>query len=193
MALAGHQGLGEITTMVRVEAVSTNAEHSFSKLNTDVIQLVRERGVEDDAHFGLTVQHLHLIKKDPSRTNLRQVHLIAIERINEWNRLGHRVRCGSLGENITTSGVDLEYLPAGTRMRFQSGAEILLTGLRKPCHQVDKFSRGLLKLTMADSKQSEVPYTIGVMGVVLNTGDVVSGEEIQVCLPPEPHQLMVKV
>ena len=182
-----------MTAKVRVEAVSTNTEHGFSKVNTHVIQLVRGRGVEDDAHFGQTVQHLHLIKKDPNRNNLRQVHLIALERINEWNRLGHPVRCGSLGENITTSGVDLEQLPAGTRMRFQSGAEILLTGLRKPCHQVDKFSKGLLKLTMADSKQSEVPYTIGVMGVVLNTGDVVSGEEIQVCLPPEPHQLMVKV
>ena len=182
-----------MTAMVRVEAVSTNAEHGFSKANTQVIQLVRGHGVEDDAHFGQTVQHLHLIKKDPSQTNLRQVHLIAFERINEWNRLGHPVRCGSLGENITTSGVNLEYLPAGTRMRFQSGAEVLLTGLRKPCHQVDKFSTGLLKLTMADSNDSEVPYKIGVMGIVVVAGEVVRGEEIRLCLPPEPHQLMAKV
>lgn len=182
-----------MTERVRVKAVSTNAEHSFSKVNTDVIQLVRERGVEDDAHFGQTVQHLHLIEKDPSRANLRQVHLIAIERINEWNRLGHRVRCGSLGENITTSGVDLEHLPAGTRMRFQSGAEILLTGLRKPCHQVDKFSKGLLKLTIADSNDSDVPYKIGVMGIVVVAGEVVRGEEIKLILPPAPHEPMTKV
>ena len=81
-----------MTAKVRVEAVSTNTEHGFSKANTRVIQLVRGCGVEDDAHFGLTVQHLHLIKKDPSQTNLRQVHLIALERINQWNRLGHPVR-----------------------------------------------------------------------------------------------------
>jgi MOSC domain-containing protein YiiM len=193
MALAGHQGLVGVKGMVRVEAVSINSEHRFSKLNTDVIQLVRERGVEDDAHFGQTVQHLHLIKKDPLRVNLRQVHLIALERINEWNRLGHPVLCGSLGENITTSGVDLEYLPAGTRMRFQSGAEILLTGLRKPCHQVDKFSKGLLKVTVADPKDSEVPYKIGVMGIVVVTGEVLRGEQIRLCLPSEPHQLMAKV
>ena len=177
----------------KVEAVSANTEHSFSKLNTDVIQLVRGHGVEDDAHFGQTVQHLHLIKKDPSQVNLRQVHLIALERINEWNRLGHSVRCGSLGENITTSGVDLEHLPAGTRMRFESGAEILLTGLRKPCHQVDKFSAGLLKLTISDSEDNKIPYRIGVMGIVVVAGDVLRGEEIQLCLPPEPYQLMVKV
>lgn len=182
-----------MTTKMKVEAVSTDIEHRFSKMNTNVIQLVRERGVEDDAHFGQTVQHVHLIKKDPSQVNLRQVHLIALERIDEWNRLGHPVRCGSLGENITTSGVDLEYLPAGTRMRFQSGAEILLTGLRKPCHQVDKFSKGLLKLTVAESKHCPVPYKIGVMGVVVVAGEVSSDEEIKLIFPPAPHEPMTKV
>lgn len=180
-------------TRAKVEAISANIKHSFSKLNTEAIQLVCERGIKGDAHYGQTVQHLHLIKKDPTRNNLRQVHLLALERINEWNRLGHPVRCGSLGENITTSGVDLEHLPAGTRMRFQSGAEILLTGLRKPCHQVDKFSAGLLKLTIVDPRESGIPFKIGVMGVVVVDGEVLRGEEIQLCLPSEPHQLMVKV
>ena len=177
----------------KVEAVSVNTDHGFSKVNKDVIRVVRDYGVEADAHFGTTVQHLHLIKKDPTRSNLRQVHLIALERIHEWNALGHPVGCGSLGENITTSGLDLEHLPAGTRMRFGSGAEILLTGLRKPCHQVDKFSAGLLRLTVSDTRQAEVPYKIGVMGVVLVTGEILKGEGIQLFLPPEPHRFMVKV
>ena len=177
----------------KVEAVSANADHGFSKLNLDVIRVVRDHGVEADAHFGTTVQHLHHIKKDPTRQNLRQVHLLAFERIHEWNTLGHPVRYGSLGENITTSGLDLEHLPAGTRMRFGSGAEIRLTGLRKPCHQVDKFSAGLLRLTVSDNKDTEIPYRIGVMGVVLVTGEILKGEEIQLSLPPEPHRFMVKV
>ena len=177
----------------RVEAVSANIDHGFSKATMDVIRVIRSYGVETDAHFGTKVQHLHLIKKDPTRPNLRQVHLIALERINEWNTLGHPVRCGSLGENITTSGVDLEHLPAGTRIRFQSGAEILLTGLRKPCHQVDKFSPGLLKLTVSETKDAEIPFRIGVMGVVLVTGEIVRGEGIQLLLPSEPHHFMEKV
>lgn len=193
MALTGYQGLVGMRAKGKVEAVSANTEHSFSKLNTEVIQLVRELGVEGDAHFGQTVQHLHLIKKDPARVNFRQVHLIALERINEWNSLGHPVQCGSLGENITTSGIDLEHLPAGTRMQFQSGAEILLTGLRKPCHQVDQFSVGLLKLTISDTKDNKIPYRIGVMGIVLETGKVRKGEGIQLLLPPEPYQAMEKV
>ena len=177
----------------KVEAVSVNTDHGFSKVNMDVIRVIRDHGVEADAHFGTTVQHLHLIKKDPTRPNLRQVHLIALERINEWNALGHPVGCGSLGENITSSGLDLEHLPVGTRMRFGSGAEILLTGLRKPCHQVDNFSAGLLRLTMSDTKETKVPYKIGVMGVVLVTGEISKGEGIELFLPPEPHQFMVKV
>ncbi|CAI8329868.1 MAG: Putative metal-sulfur cluster biosynthesis proteins YuaD [Gammaproteobacteria bacterium] len=177
----------------KVEAVSVNKDHSFSKVNMDRIRVVRDHGVESDAHFGTTVQHLHLIEKDPARPNLRQVHLIALERIHEWNALGHSVRCGSLGENITTSGLDLEHLPAGTKMRFGSGAEILLTGLRKPCHQVDKFSAGLLRLTVSDTKDAEIPFRIGVMGVVLAAGEILKGEGIQVVLPPESHQFMEKV
>ena len=78
-------------------------------------------------------------------------------------------------------------------MRFQSGAEILLTGLRKPCHQVDRFSKGLLKLTVADSKNCPVPYKIGVMGVVVVAGEVLSDDEIELIFPPVPHEPMTKV
>ena len=78
-------------------------------------------------------------------------------------------------------------------MRFSSGAEILLTGLRKPCHQVDKFSAGLLRLAVSDTKDAKIPFRIGVMGVVLAAGEILKGEDIQVVLPPEPHQFMEKV
>ena len=61
-------------------------------------------------------------------------------------------------------------------MRFSSGAEILLTGLRKPCHQVDKFSAGLLRLAVSDTKDADVPFRIGVMGVVLAAGEILKGE-----------------
>jgi MOSC domain-containing protein YiiM len=46
---------------------------------------------------------------------------------------------------------------------------------------------------MADSKDSEVPYQIGVMGIVVVAGEVVRGEEIRLCMPPEPHKDMEKV
>ena len=68
----------------KVEAVSANKGHTFTKVNMDRIRVVRDHGVEADAHFGTTVQHLHLIKKDPTRPNLRQV---APDRAREDSRM----------------------------------------------------------------------------------------------------------
>ena len=57
----------------------------------------------------------------------------------------------------------------------------------------DKFSKGLLKLTVADPKNCPVPYKIGVMGVVVVAGGVSSNDEIKLIFPPVPHEPMTKV
>ncbi|MCC2629439.1 MAG: hypothetical protein K0S14_3089, partial [Thermomicrobiales bacterium] len=42
-----------------------------------------------------------------------------------------------MGENITTRGVDLLGLPAGTRLLLGDKATVEVTGLRNPCAQLD--------------------------------------------------------
>ena len=177
----------------RVAAVSLNYGHNFSKINIDSIRLIQDRGVLGDAHYGETVQHVHFVKKDPERANLRQVHLIASERIRGWQESGHSVNFGSLGENITTCGLNLESLPKGSRLEFDSGTEIILMGLRKPCHQVDKFSCGLLQLTISRSESGLVTYIIGVMAIISQGGEVCKGDRIKVTLPRLPHKALVHV
>jgi MOSC domain-containing protein YiiM len=49
-----------------------------------------------------------------------------------------------LGENITTEGIELLALPENTILKFAGGAEIVITGLRNPCAQLDNFQKGLL-------------------------------------------------
>jgi MOSC domain-containing protein YiiM len=46
---------------------------------------------------------------------------------------------------------------------------------------------------VSDEKGTEIPYRIGVMGIVLVTGEILKGEGIQLSLPPEPYRFMVKV
>ena len=46
---------------------------------------------------------------------------------------------GEMGENVTTSGIDLLGLPTGARLRLGNAAVIEVTGLRNPCHQLDKL------------------------------------------------------
>ena len=98
-----------------VIAVNRNGEHSFTKLNQAVIELVAGLGVRGDAHAGATVKHRVRVREDPTRPNLRQVHLIHAELLDELRAKGLVVQPGELGENITTSGIDVLALPTGTR------------------------------------------------------------------------------
>ncbi|HET6531748.1 MAG TPA: transcription elongation factor [Actinoplanes sp.] len=101
-----------------VRAVSRNGEYSFSKPNRDEIVLEPGLGVHGDVHAGVTVRHRSRVRADPGQPNLRQVHLIQSELFGEVGASGYRVAAGQLGENVTTSGVDLLALPRGTVLRF---------------------------------------------------------------------------
>ena len=171
-----------------VIAVSCSAQHTFSKPNQLSITLIEGFGVEGDAHYGKTVKHRFLVKKDPTKPNIRQVHLIQAELFDELNASGFSVEPGQLGENITTRGVDLLSLPIGTRLNIGLKVEIELTALRNPCHQIDDFQKGLLKAVLEKDKDGNVIRKAGVMGVVQNGGEVHPGDSILIKLPPEPHQ-----
>jgi hypothetical protein len=66
-----------------IAAVSCGSDYTFSKQNHEKINLIAGLGVEGDAHMGATVQHLSRIAKDPMQPNLRQVHLIHAELLEE--------------------------------------------------------------------------------------------------------------
>ena len=71
-----------------VTAVSSSGAHTFTKPNTGAIRLVAGLGVEGDAHLGVTVKHRTLVRSDPTRPNLRQVHLMHAELHEELRAAG---------------------------------------------------------------------------------------------------------
>jgi MOSC domain-containing protein YiiM len=73
------------------------------------------------------------------------VHLIQRELFDELAGRGYEVEPGALGENVTTSGLDLLALPRGTRVRLGVDAVVEITGLRNPCTQIDGLQGGLMK------------------------------------------------
>lgn len=97
----------------RVAAVACDSGHHFSKRRRDSILLVAGHGIENDAHAGPHVRHRYLARRNSREPNLRQVHLIPSELFAALEKRGFSVSAGDLGENITTSGIDLEQLPAG--------------------------------------------------------------------------------
>ncbi|SNY35390.1 MOSC domain-containing protein [Paractinoplanes atraurantiacus] len=101
-----------------VASVSCNDVYSFTKPARGEIVLVAGIGVEGDVHAGVNVRHRSRVKADPTQPNLRQVHLIHEELFDEVGEKGYTVKPGELGENVTTSGIDLLGLPLGTILRF---------------------------------------------------------------------------
>ncbi|WP_127475857.1 MOSC domain-containing protein [Microbacterium sulfonylureivorans] len=172
----------------QVVAVARDDAHRFSKPTREAITLIAGFGVEGDAHAGATVQHLSRVRRDPSTPNLRQVHLIHAELFAEMDERGHRIDPGAMGENITTSGVDLLGLPRGTRLEIGDEAVVELTGLRNPCTQINGLSEGLMKeLVYVDDGGATVRLA-GVMSIVLTGGEVRPGDGIRIVPPAGAHE-----
>lgn len=176
-----------------IEAVHSKSTHSLAKRRQPRIRLVRGFGVEGDAHAGVTVQHRSRVASDPSKPNLRQVHLIHAELHDELRTGGFDVQPGDMGENITTRGIDLLGLPTGTRLRLGAEAVIELTGLRNPCLQLDGHQSGLMQAVLARDEQGKLVRKAGVMGIVVSTGDVQEGDRITVELPSQPYRALEPV
>jgi len=169
-----------------VTAVSRSARHTFGKGNAGSITLLAGLGVEGDAHMGETVKHRSRVRRDPTRPNLRQVHLIHAELHDELRAAGFDVAAGAMGENVTTRGVDLLGLPTGTTLRLGSAASVEVTGLRNPCSQLDGLQPGLMQAVLGRDGAGNLVRKAGVMAVVLTGGEVRPGEGVRVEPPPGP-------
>jgi MOSC domain-containing protein YiiM len=176
-----------------VIAVSRSPGHTLSKPNEGSIRLLAGLGVEGDAHMGVTVKHRSRVAKDPTVPNLRQVHLIHAELFEELRQRGFAVTPGLMGENVTTSGIDLLALPTGTRLHLGGEAIVEVTGLRNPCRQLDALQRGLMAATLDRDADGNLIRKAGIMAIVVAGGVVHEGDPIRVELPPPPHRLLAPV
>jgi MOSC domain-containing protein YiiM/GNAT superfamily N-acetyltransferase len=112
----------------------------------------------------------------------RAVCLFAIEAIERLQAEAHPVEPGSVGENLTTTGIEWPLLPIGTRARI--GEELLLevADTANPCatqrHNFSdgRFSRISIALHPADAR---------MYARVLQEGTVRPGDQIEL-LPPTP-------
>ncbi len=174
-------------------AVHRQARHVFSKEPAERIELVAGHGVRGDAHFGTTVKHRSRVARDPFQPNLRQVHLLHQELLDQLAAAGLAVRPGQMGENVTTQGLDILALPKGTRLRLGSEAVVELTGLRNPCAQIERFRPGLLAAVSPRGADGSVLRLAGVMAVVCEGGWLQSGDEVQVAHWPSEHRALEPV
>lgn len=143
--------------------------------------------MEGDAHAGETVRHRSRVRVDPTRPNLRQVHLVHGELLAALAGRGFAVAPGEIGENVTTEGLDLLALPRGALLHLGPEAVVEVTGLRNPCLQLDRFQPGLMAALLDRDPEGRLVRKSGIMGVVRAGGPVRPGDAIAVVLPARPH------
>jgi MOSC domain-containing protein YiiM len=170
-----------------VKSVSKSSTHTFGKYNCTKIVLLKGLGVQGDAHMGEKVKHRSRVAKDPNQPNLRQVHLIHSELFDELKIKGFIVQDGEIGENITTKGINLLSLPKDTLLSIGESVKIVVTGLRNPCKQLDSIKDGLMKAVLDKDNEGNLIRKTGIMGIVLEGGEVKVGDNISYDLPKKPH------
>jgi MOSC domain-containing protein YiiM len=176
-----------------VIAVCSSRAHKINKDSKISIELVAGLGVKGDAHLGKTTQHLYLLKKDPGRPNLSQIHLLHGELHDHLNKAKFDIYPGLLGENITTRGVELMGLPHGTRLHIGESAIVELTGHREPCSKLNKLRLGLMDAVFVRDQTGCLVSNAGVMAVVIAGGQVCPSDLIIIELPEKPHRRLCPV
>jgi len=162
--------------------------HTIRKPNVSCIHLLAGLGVDGDVHMGETVKHRSRVARNASQPNLRQVHLIHAELHDELLSAGFTILPGEMGENVTTRGVDLLALPAGTRLHIGDMAIVEVTGLRNPCFQLNGLKMGLMKAVLGRDEDGNLIRKTGVMSIVVAGGEVKAGDPIHVALPDGPRR-----
>ncbi len=179
--------------MPKISSVSSRNGHGLGKIVRETITLIAGEGVEGDAHRGVTVKHRSRVAKDPNQPNLRQVHLISSELLDDLAAKGFVVAPGELGENILTSGIDLLALSSATILHIGDAAVVQITGLRNPCKQLNGHSEGLMKALLDHDDAGALIRKGGVMAIVVTGGEVRAEDAVQVIAPNGPFQPLCPV
>ncbi|HEY7133313.1 MAG TPA: GNAT family N-acetyltransferase [Candidatus Limnocylindrales bacterium] len=131
---------------------------------------VGAQGLDGDAHHH---DHVH---GGPHRA----VCLLALEAIERVQADGHRIEPGAVGENLTTTGIELATLDVGTRLAVGEEVVLEISGPANPCDVIKhvfvggKSGRISILLHPTDSR---------MYARVLAQGTIHEGDAIRV-LPP---------
>ncbi|WP_028575353.1 MOSC domain-containing protein [Desulfonatronovibrio hydrogenovorans] len=142
--------------MPKIVAVCTSPKKGQRKKDIREGRLIREHGLDGDAHAG----DWH-----------RQVSLLAMESIDKMRLAGLDVGPGDFAENLTTEGIELYTLALGTRLRIGPEAVGEVTQIGKECH-----TRCAIYHQAGDC----VMPREGIFIRVLTGGQVKTGDEIVV-------------
>ena len=141
----------------KIAAISISKKKGIPKTNVDDATLLKDFGVEGDAHAG----KWH-----------RQVSLLAIESIQKMRDAGlPKIRPGAFAENITTEFIDIPNLKVGNRIKIGDEVKLEITQIGKDCH-----TKCAIYYKVGDC----VMPTEGIFAKVINSGQICMGDKVSV-------------
>ncbi len=103
---------------MKIVSIAVSKKKGTRKRCVEEALLVRDYGVEGDAHAG----KWH-----------RQVSFLAAESIDQAKRRGLDITFGDFAENIATTGIEWKTVPVGTRFKLGKEALVEITQIGKEC------------------------------------------------------------
>ena len=142
--------------MGTVTAVCVSETKGTRKKSVPSAMLIADHGLENDAHAG---------------ARLRQVSMLSLEKIKEFQSRGAIVSFGDFGENLVVSGIDFTILPVGAKLGI-GDALLEISRHGKECHTPCAIYEAMGECIMP---------TQGVFAKVLRGGPIRAGDTITVC------------
>lgn len=115
-------------------------------------------------------------------------YLVAREELDHWGeQLGRDLRSGMFGENVTTTGLDVDTLPVGQRLGVGSAVVLRVCGPRTPCRTFAQHMgvKGWVKTFTARGHS-------GAYCAVEQPGEIRAGDEISLLDAPD-HGIAVSL
>jgi MOSC domain-containing protein YiiM len=104
--------------MGKIIAICKSEKKGTAKKQINEVNLIEKFGLEGDAHGG----NWH-----------RQVSLLDLSKIDNFNVKGGNVDYGDFGENLVIEGIDLSKIEVGQKLKVGE-CELEITQIGKTCH-----------------------------------------------------------
>lgn len=138
------------------QGYSDGRQGKFIRVPAQQVALIENRGIAGDRKSG--------------RSSKRQLNLLSTGWLAEKEAQGYQTKPGQFGEQLIVEGLDLESLPAGTRLQLGAEAVIEITMPRIGCTRLEA-AQGAGNL---DGKH------IGVLSRVLSGGTIRIGDRVAI-------------
>ena len=147
--------------MGRIFSINCSSAKGVPKERALKAVLVKDHGIQGDAHAGTPVRQVSLLDMESVRLQTADA---------EAKKATVRIRPGIYAENITTEGIALAALKLGDKLRVGKTAVLQISKIGKECH-----SRCAIYHQVGDC----IMPRKGIFAEVLEGGEIAVGDTIE--------------